>query len=494
MAGTLRNRFALAAMLGTAVFFGQDLEAAKAQDTVEERDNLGPAIPLSTDARTKLQLTVYPGNLSLVAEQRKATIPEGQSSLHISGLPSTLIDDSFLLGTAKDSDLVWTSLRNHGNGYNAFDSLLRDHIGKTVTIRRGDDDLIEGKLVALTHLALVQTDAGIEQVPVDQIILSDLPEGFTLDPAIEADIATTAPLDHVSMAYLLGGIGWNTSYIAAYDSQTNQLKLSAIARVTNNSGTGIKDAQLRLVAGDLNQVGSAPMAKGARTEMMMSAMADSAPAASAPDRETFENLHVYGPFNDLSMKDGDTVILPLINVQVLPVERRSIFQSSSNPYGMGQSSQTDFIRPELELKITNDGGADEKSPWPAGIMRIFAKTPSGDTGFLGENYVSLTPVGRDAIIPVGQASELSGTREVTSFSRKARPNLPDEVHADLNWTVRNTSTRDEVITIRENVPSDWKVTSESHKHHRPEPGLITWEIKVPANSDIKLSWSVESSR
>ncbi|URK16415.1 DUF4139 domain-containing protein [Thalassospira sp. GO-4] len=495
MAGTLRNRFALAAMLGTAVFFGQDIEAASAQSTVEERNNLGPAIPLSTDARTKLQLTVYPGNLSLIAEQRKATIPDGQSTLRISGLPTTLIDDSFLIGTATDSDLVWTSLRNRGNGYNAFESLLHDQIGKTVTIRRGDDDLIEGKLVALTHLALVQTDAGIEQVPMDRIIINDLPDDFTTGPSIDADIATTAPLDHVSMAYLLGGIGWNTSYVAVYDSQTNQIKLSAIARVTNNSGSTIDGAQLRLVAGDMNQVGASPMGKGARTEMMMSAMADSAaPGAGAPDRETFENLHVYGPFNDLSMKNGDTVILPLIDAQILPVERRAIFQASSNPYGMGQSSQTDFVRPDLELKLTNDGGADENSPWPAGITRIFAKAPSGDTGFLAENYMSLTPVGRDAILPIGQASELSGTREVTAFSRTARPNLPDAVKADLNWTIRNTSTREETVTLRENVPSDWTVTKESHKHDRPDPGLITWTVKVPAKSEIKVSWSVESSR
>ena len=495
MAGTLRNRFALAAMLGTAVFFGQDIEAASAQSTVEERNNLGPAIPLSADARSKLQLTVYPGNLSLIAEQRNAAIPEGQSTLRIADLPTTLINDSFLLGTAKDSDLVWMSLRNHGNGYNAFDTLLRDQIGKTVTIRRGDDDLVEGKLIALTHIALVQTDAGIEQVPVDQIIISDLPKDFILSPSIDADIATTAPLDHVSMAYLLGGIGWNTSYVAAYDSENNQLKLSAIGRVTNNSGSHIDGAQLRLVAGDMNRVGNAPMAKGARTEMMMSAMADAtAPSAGAPDRETFENLHVYGPFNDLSMKDGDTVILPLIDPQILPVERRAIFQSASNPYSMGQGNPADFVRPDLELKLTNEGGSDKNSPWPAGVVRLFAKAPSGDTGLLAENYMSLTPVGRDATLSIGQASELSGIREVTAFSRKARQNLPDEVKANLNWTIRNTGKREETIVIRENVPSDWQVTAENHKHERPEPGLITWTLKIPANSDVKVSWSVESTR
>lgn len=201
MSAALRNRFALAALLGSAVFFGPDIEAARAQ---------GPSVDLSADDRTNLQLTVYPGNLSLIAEQRDVSIPEGQSTLRIDGLPRTIMNDSFLLGSARDADLVWMSLRNRTNGSNVLDDLLRDQIGKTVTIRR-DDDLIDGTLVAVTHVALVQTDAGIERVALDQVIISELPDDFTTTPTLDADIATSAPLDHVSMAYLLGGIGWNTS-------------------------------------------------------------------------------------------------------------------------------------------------------------------------------------------------------------------------------------------------------------------------------------------
>ena len=495
MTAALRNRFALAALLGTAVFFGPDIETAVAQSSVEDRNNANPVIPLSADARSKLQLTVYPGNLAMIAEQRSIAIPDGQITLRIAGLPSTLIDDSLLIGTARESDLVWSSLRNRTNGYNALEALLQDQIGKTVTIRRDDNDLIEGTLIALTHFALVQTGAGIEQVPVDQIIISDLPEGFSAMPFIDADIATGTPLDHVSMAYLFGGIDWSTSYLAAYDSIENKLNLSAIARITNHSGSAYDGAQLRLIAGDQNRVQNAPMVKAARTEMMMSAMADSAgSAASGPDRANFENLHVYGPFDGLSMKDGDTVILPLIDAQTLPVTRHLIFNGLSNPYGMDASGEPDFVRPDLEIKITNDGGKDTKSPWPDGIVRIFAQTPDGNTGFLAEDNLSLTPVGRDATLRIGKASEMSGTREVTAFSRKARPNLPDDVSADLKWTVENTSSRAETITIRENVPSDWSVTSESHKHERPQPGLITWEIDVPAKSEVTLTWSVDSTR
>ena len=491
MSVTLRNRFALAALLGTAVFFGPDIETARTQEASENRTKLNTSIPVSASNRTKLQLSVYPGNLAMIAEQRTADIPEGQSILQIDGLAPTVMDDSFLIGTPNNSDLVWTSLRNSMNGTDAITALLRNQIGKEVIIRR-DDDLIEGKLLSLSGMALVQTDAGIEQVPIHQIIISKLPDGFSPDPSIEAEIATTSALDHLSMAYLLGGIGWNTSYVGHYDSEANNLTLSAIARVTNQSGAAFDDAQLRLVAGDPNRVSQAPMpvAKAARNEMMMSAMADS--SGAAPDRESFENLHVYGPFDGLSMQDGDTVILPLIDKQSLPVTRRAIFNGSSNAYNMGQNGEPDFVRPDLEIKITNKGGADNQSPWPDGVVRIFANSTSGDTRFVGEDNLSLTPVEREATLRLGKASDVSGTRHVTSFTRKARPNMPDAVTADLEWKISNTSSRAETITIYENMPSDWVVNAENHKHVLVQPGLIRWDIDVPANQEVTVSWSVSS--
>lgn len=490
MSAALRNRFALVALLGTAVFFGQDINPVRAQ--AEKQDGKAAIIPLPASSRTKLHLTVYPNNLAMAAEQRKATIPDGRSTLQIGGLPGTLVEDSLLIGTARQSDLVWTSIRTRANGTDAIETLLRDQIGKEVTIRRDDDDLVKGTLLSVTHVALVRTKAGIEQVPVDQIILHELPGDFAFEPSVDAAIATGRPLDHISMAYLMGGIDWNTSYIADYDSTNNTLNLSAIARVNNHSGAEIRDAELRLVAGAPNRVSQAPMPKAARTEMMMTAMADT--AAAGPDRQSFENLHVYGPFDGLSMTNGDTVILPLIDRQTLTATRHAVFQGSSNIYGMGQTGQQEFARPDLEITVTNTGGKDQKSPWPAGLVRIFANGPAGETAFLSEDTIALTPVGRDATLRLGKASNLSGTRSVTSFDRKARPNLPDAVNADLEWTIRNTGTRAETVTIRENVPADWTVKKENYPHDRTHPGQISWQIDVPADTEITLRWSVSSTR
>ena len=105
---------------------------------------------------------------------------------------------------------------------------------------------------------------------------------------------------------------------------------------------------------------------------------------------------------------------------------------------------------------------------------------------------------RDVVLPsvqrerLGKASDVSGTRHVTSFTRKARPNMPDAVTADLEWKISNTSSRAETITIYENMPSDWVVNAENHKHVLVQPGLIRWDIDVPANQEVTVSWSVSS--
>ena len=491
MSSELRNRFAMATLLSAALFAGPVIEPASAQSGDEKTEE---TITLSGESRSKIQLTVYPGNLGMIAEQRNGTIPKGVKTLRIENLPQTIMDETLLMGAQKDANLVWHSLRNTANGPATMYRLLQDQVGKTISIRRKDDELVEGTLLSIEGGALVRTLDGIEQVPVEQIIISNLPGNFATSPAIEATIDSDAALDHISLAYLLGGVFWQTAYVGQYDSVENVLNLSAMARITNQTGSAINNAQLRLVAGDPNRVSYTPMAKAARGEMMMSAMADSAPGGGAPDRETMENLHVYGPFDGLSMRNGDVVMMPLIASQNLPATRKITFNGSANLYYAGQSDVSEFVRPDLEIEIENDGGPDEKSPWPAGTVRVFGQSQSGVTGFLGEDNLSLTPVGRKATIRLGQASNISGTRKVTAFDRKARPNLPDEITANMEWSITNGGERTETVTIRENVPADWVVTGEDHKHTKAQPDLIVWTIDIPAGKEVNLSWSVKSTR
>jgi hypothetical protein len=487
MASEMRNRLVLATILGATLFGAPDLSVSDAQ-AAEAAENAETSVVLAASDRTKLRMTVYPGNLTMIAEQRKATLPAGRQTLKIMDLPQTLIDDSLLLGADKNTNLqlITTTQPTAARGGYA---LLQQFVGKDVKIRR-DDDLIKATLIALDGQALVKTDDGIEYVPTQNIVMPALPEDYTTRPSLDATVRTSAATDHVSLAYLIGGISWQTAYIGHYDSKTGTLDLGARARIVNNSGGDIENANLQLIAGDPNQNSPRPVAKAMRTEMLMSASADS--MGGQADRSKFENLHVYGPYNGLNMKDGDAVTLPLLDNRQIKVTREMAFYGNTSIYYSGDGTREDFIRPELQLTVENDGGADKQSPWPAGQIRIYANDADGIATFLGEDQINLTPAGEKAHLTLGKASDIVGSRHVVSYDRQARKNLPDEVAATLEWTLKNSGPRDETVSVEETLPANWKIIDENNPHQNLQAGQVKWQITLPAGKETTLRWSVHS--
>lgn len=487
MASELRNRLVLATILGATLFGAPDLSISDAQ-AADAADNAEASVPLAASDRSKMRLTVYPGNLTMIAEQRQAAISAGRQTLKIMDLPQTLIDDSLLIGADKAANLQLISTTEPTAPRGGY-ALLQKFIGKEVKIRR-DDDLISATLISLDGQALVKTADGIEYVPTQDVIMPSLPDGYTARPSLDAAIRTSAATDHVSLAYLIGGISWQTAYVGHYDSKTGTLDLGARARIVNNSGGDIENANLQLIAGDPNQNSPRPMAKTMRAEMMMAA--PSADSSGGAGRSKFENLHVYGPYNDLNMKDGDAVTLPLLENRQIKVEREMTFYGNTSMYYSGKGTREDFIRPELQLTLKNDGGADKQSPWPAGQIRIYANDADGIATFLGEDQLNLTPAGQEAHLILGQASDITGSRHVVDYDRQPRKNLPDEVAATLEWKLKNSGPRDETVTIEETLPANWKIIKESSQHQNLEAGQVKWQIKLPAGKETTLRWSVHS--
>ena len=119
------------------------------------------------------------------------------------------------------------------------------------------------------------------------------------------------------LSYLTSGLSWHADYVAALNEKDNVLDLNGLVTLTNQSGAAYRDAQLQLVAGDVNQV---QPALGRSAKMMeMTAMA----AADAPQmkQESFFDYHLYTLQHPTTLSENQTKQVSLMSAVNVPLTK-----------------------------------------------------------------------------------------------------------------------------------------------------------------------------
>ena len=62
--------------------------------------------------------------------------------------------------------------------------------------------------------------------------------------------------------------------------------------------------------------------------------------------------------------------------------------------------------------------------------------------------------------------------------------------ASFEILLKNAKDEEVEVVVREPIPGDWKMKSESHSHKKVASGTAEWKIKVPAEGKTKLSYDV----
>src|SRR5271169_4141791 len=123
----------------------------------------------------------------------------------------------------------------------------------------------------------------------DRYIFPDLPENLYSKPTLVWLLDNRkAGEQTVEASYLTNQVNWNADYVLTVHSDQKAADLNGWVTVVNQSGTSFRNAQLQLVAGELNRV----MPSGG---MAMRAMAMEAKAAPAPqfEQEAISEYHLY---------------------------------------------------------------------------------------------------------------------------------------------------------------------------------------------------------
>jgi len=263
------------------------------------------------------------------------------------------------------------------------------------------------------------------------------------------------------------------------------MDLAGWVTLENRSGTTYADARLQLVAGDVNRV-SAPPSKR-RFEAMMAA-----PVADEQVREEalFE-YHLYSLPRPTTLLDRQTKQVALLSASAVPVHKEYLLQGESYYYQERCGEIGRKLPVGVWLEFNNDETAHLGLPLPAGIVRVYKSGSQGNLQFVGEDRIDHTPRNEEVRLKLGNAFDVTARRVQTDY-RKQNFGHPYTFAAKSSFriTLKNAKEEPVEVLVREPLPGDWQILSETASHTKPDARTAQWKLQVPARGETVLEYSV----
>ncbi len=215
----------------------------------------------STDQDQKeLAVTVYNSNVALVRDVRRLRLPEGQFDLRYMDIaaqvnPATVHIVS--LTAPKDLDVLE---QDYEYDLLSPQKLLQKYIGKELTLIRMVTENNSTKEVPVKAVLLADNDGPVWKVGneiitgmgADRYVFPDLPENLYSKPTLVWLLDNrTAGEQSVEASYLTNQMNWSSDYVLTIHSDQKSGDLNGWVTIVNQSGTSFRNAQLQLVAGEL---------------------------------------------------------------------------------------------------------------------------------------------------------------------------------------------------------------------------------------------------
>lgn len=469
-------------MLGTV--------GSTAQDT--------PDTPAPADG---VSVTLYNQGSALVLDRRTFTLTAGEGTLDFTDVASTI--DGTSVSIASLTDPAGTSVIEQNYVYDLVDTsaLLTRYIDQTIAVTMGDGTVYTGILLsgAYGDVILRQEDGQVvvlRAAEARDIRFPSLPSGLITRPTLRWLISSAAGGDQqMELRYLAGGMAWTADYNITLGEGNATLDVNGWVTVTNNSGTTFNNAQLKLVAGDVNRLPE-PSADMLYDEGMVM-RAQAAPAPAVEQREFFE-YQLYEIARRVTLGNNQTKQVEFVSRAGVPATTFYVYDGSGPFYGYGYPISDQYygnfgittVGSYLSFSTGADGGLD--ADLPAGRVRVYQKDTDGAALLIGENSIGHTPNGEQVELYLGNAFDLVGERTQTDF-RIISANVVQETY-EIRLRNRKDSGSVE-IRVPETLYrwSNWEILNSSADYTKLDSSRIEYRVQVPAQGETVITYTVQYS-
>jgi hypothetical protein len=452
-----------------------------------------PERRVEDSAQRALALTIYNGDLALIKDLRRVTLTQGENRLAWRNVSQRIRPETALLSEAAGNLRPVLLEQNFDFDLLTPESLLQKYVGRTVRVVRTNDagqrTSEEAQVLAASEGAILRYADRIETGVVGHLAFPDVPEDLRDRPTLVLHLTAAAGgAGDLELSYLSGGMGWKADYVADLARDGRTMDLNGWVTLTNESGVAYRQAQVQLVAGEVNRVEPplppAPMARG----MVM------AEAAPMPAEESLYEYHLYTLPRLTDVQNNQTKQVALLAASRVPVTRELMVFGQPYAYRAQAPDGWTKLPVEARLGFVNRGG-DLGIPLPAGIVRVYSKDSRGNAQFVGEDSIEHTPKNESLALKLGESFDVTARRKQTGFRKLAGTSAYDYAYeAGFELELKNAKPEPVEVKVVETLPADWRMVSESQPHTKESASLASWRVAVPAEGSASLTWLVQVRR
>ena len=449
---------------------------------------MAAAQPSTLKDQQSVSITVYNSNVGLVKETRLVNLQQGVHPLKFMDVPGKLEPASVSLKSLIDAASINILEQSYEYDLVNQQKLLEKFVGQKVDLvwlnpESKKEETVEATLLSTQGGNVFKIGEKISLGHPGRIVLSKIPESISLQPTLfwllENKLARPQRME---VTYLTSGLNWKADYLAILNSSESQVDLTAWVTLENRSGATYRNAQLKLVAGDVQRVREERMADRAAPRMAAAAKE----AAPQFREETFFEYHLYSLDRGTTLRDNETKQMLLFSAPQVPVNKLYLLPGHPQLYWSRYDARGQKQKVGVFLELTNRQENRMGMPLPRGTVRVYQEDKDGTLQFVGEDRVDHTARNEKVKVKVGEAFDVAAERIQTDFKQpEAKVN---EVTFEVS--LRNQKNEDIKVFMEETIPGDWEMISNTHSYEKLQANLIRFIVPVAKGQEAKVRYKV----
>ena len=442
--------------------------------------------------QTGVAVTIYNDNLALVKDARRVRLGRDANQLAWREVSAQMRPETAQLRNLSNPAGFRLVEQNFDFDLLTPQKLLEKYVGREVGVIRTNPgtgmETRESATVLSTHNGVVLrfADGRIETGVPGRLAFPGVPDTLRDTPTLVISLTNpVAGMQNLELSYLTGGLSWRADYVAELNADDDRLDLNGWVTLTNQSGATYPNATLQLVAGDLHRV---------RDEQPVPrmAMAMAAKGADAADmrQESLLEYHLYTLQRPTTLADNQTKQVALMSASRVPVRKELLLEGANDYYSarVGEIGRKIKVGVFVEFDYKGEGLG---LPLPKAVIRVYKKDGQGNAQFVGEDRIDHTPKHETVRLKLGEAFDVTADRKQTDFQKMGGTGRFNYVFESAYQIVlKNAKPEAVTVTVREPIPGDWTMVSESQPHAKVASGIAEWKVSVPAEGKAMLAYRV----